>query len=313
MSRPEIRQPEVTIVVPVYNRSALIGRCLDSIKAQTHRPLRLIVVDNNSADNSLTVIQDWKERNREENLIVDILTETIPGASAARNRGLKEVKTAYTLFFDSDDEMHPRLVEQALRNIGDADLVYWRAEVIGLDGKSYEKPFHRGNLVKRHFYNAQLSTQQYMARTSLFQRLGGWNTEALVWNDWEIGIRITMMHPKAVAVREILVTIHSQPESITGRRFIDRKGDWEKTLQIVEKTIKENIKDPGEKKKWLRMHIYRQAILAAQYSREGDARAAKSLLTQVLLNPTLTPTDRIKLKFIYRYTAKGGRGAYYLW
>ncbi len=47
----------VSVVVPVYNREGLVGRCLDSIKAQTYRPVNLIVVDNNSSDRSAAVVK----------------------------------------------------------------------------------------------------------------------------------------------------------------------------------------------------------------------------------------------------------------
>lgn len=306
--------PQVTIVIPVFNRSVLLKRCLDSVKAQTLRPLRVIVVDNNSTDGSLEAANDWKKQNGAPDFIVNVLTETAPGASAARNRGLREVTTPYTLFFDSDDEMYPTLVEKALGNIGTADLIYWQAEVVAIGGKRYKKPFHSPeNLLKRHFYNSQLSTQQYMAKTELFRAVGGWNQEALVWNDWELGIRIVLNKPVAVALPEMLVTIHSQAESITGTKFAARKGEWEHTLGLAQKAIEEIASDGDDKKKLLRILAYRRANLAANYKKEGDHSSASLLLKKTLRESDLTPLDRLLLKLLYAYTAAGGRAAYYLW
>ena len=56
----------VTIVVPVFNRSNLVVETLDSIACQTALP-SLIIVDNNSTDNTMSVITEWAQENRKKN------------------------------------------------------------------------------------------------------------------------------------------------------------------------------------------------------------------------------------------------------
>ena len=51
-----------TIIIPVYNREALVQRTLDSVLAQTHRPLQLVLVDNCSTDGTLQVLQQFADR-----------------------------------------------------------------------------------------------------------------------------------------------------------------------------------------------------------------------------------------------------------
>lgn len=305
--------PTVSVVIPVRNRAGLVVRALDSVLAQSYRPLQLIVVDNGSTDDSLKTIEEWAARHHEPEFEIEILTEPEPGASAARNRGLAAVNGEFTLFFDSDDEMHPDLVESAVKAIKNADLVYWKAEVVGLDGKRYVKPFHTDNLLRRHFYNSILSTQTYMARTTLFREVGGWNQNAKVWNDWEIGIRIGMTDPKAIALPHVLASIHAQQESITGTAFSHRVGDWEQTLDIVENTIRNARIDLHTRKQMLLMTEYRRVILASLYAREGEVGAAKQLLGKALASPILSKARRRLLRLIYHYTRFGGRAAYYLW
>ena len=77
-----------SIVIPIYNRAGIVCQTLDSIKAQTYRPIHLILVDNNSSDNGLDVAQKWKNENESSDFKITIATQTIPGAAAARNKGV---------------------------------------------------------------------------------------------------------------------------------------------------------------------------------------------------------------------------------
>jgi len=327
----------VTVVVPVYNRRGLVGRCLDSIYAQTWRPLRVIVVDNNSTDGSADAVREWAANHDVATEDVDsnvgnhdfsilLLEEKKPGASAARNRGLTEVTSEHVIFFDSDDEMLPTLVEDAVKAIGDSDLVYWKGEMINLDGGRSLKPFHTGNLLRRQMYNSMLATQLYMVRTEFVKEIGGWEDRAAVWNDWELGIRIALHTDRVVALPKVLVRIYAQEGSITGRRFRDRVGDWENTLDIVEQKccdfLGRNGCDGMERKcsdsrelrsSCLDMVDYRRAILAAHYRREGERGAARALLVRALARSGRPAWRRWLLRLLYAYTAAGGRAAYYLW
>ena len=132
----------VTIIIPVRNRRELITRCLDSVLAQTWRSLRIIVVDNGSSDGTGDAVLRWVSENgvrlegdcsavggnsvTKPGRTLLLLKEDKPGASAARNRAVDEIVGEHVIFFDSDDEMMPTLVEEAMNAIGDADLVYWQ-------------------------------------------------------------------------------------------------------------------------------------------------------------------------------------------
>lgn len=302
---------DITVVIPVRDRAGLIVRCLDSVARQTLLPGRVIVVDNGSTDGTSETVEKWAETHPEVTL--DLLREPVAGAARARQKGLKEVMTEYVIFFDSDDEMLPNLIERAAGSIGDADLVYWKAEVLTLSGRRIVKPFHRHSLLKRHFYNSVLSTQVYMTRVSFMQGVGGWNPDTFVWDDWELGIRIAMNSPKFIPLPEILTRIHSQADSITGTSFSHRKGEWEKILDIVEREVHLSNLEISDKRLLLDMTDYRRMILAADYSKEGNREASRALMTQIGQNKRLSHSKKLWLRVLYHYTRLGGRGAYYLW
>lgn len=99
--------PLLTVVIPVYNRANLVKDTLQSLADQTLQVFDVVLVDNNSTDNSLAVLQQWADEHSSHDRRITVLSEAKRGACAARNRGASEVKTPWVMFFDSDDLMDP--------------------------------------------------------------------------------------------------------------------------------------------------------------------------------------------------------------
>ena len=89
---------DITIIIPVYNRAGIVGPTLDAVAAQTWRPLNVILVDNASTDNTLQVLNQWKKSVERPDFKVEVIEERTPGASAARNAGLRRATTRWTMF-----------------------------------------------------------------------------------------------------------------------------------------------------------------------------------------------------------------------
>lgn len=306
---------DVTVVIPVYNRENLICRSLDSVYAQTRRPARIIVVDNASTDGTAAVVTRWKESHPDIRL--DLFTEPMRGAWAARNRGLANVETEWVSFFDSDDAMRPRLMESAAAVTDTVDIIYWKSMVH--DGnRGVVQRFSKRNAVRRHFFNSLLGTVRYMARTELVRRVGGWKN-LQVWDDWELGVRLLGANPKMKPIPEVFIDVYAQDLSITGRSFSAKQGCWEQAIDTADDGIdgRNGIADLHWKgfsaERLHGMTDYVRVILAAQYAREGNMTAAKQLLKDTLHRSRVTAWRKILLKLIYHYTRLGGRAAYYLW
>ena len=105
----------LTIVIPVHNRRNLVEHTLGSLRQQTAPRFATVLVDNASTDGSIEVLRKWQAENNSPERPVTVLSESTPGASAARNRGLDAVESPWVLFFDSDDLMHPGHIERVLR------------------------------------------------------------------------------------------------------------------------------------------------------------------------------------------------------
>jgi Glycosyltransferases involved in cell wall biogenesis len=97
--------------MPCFNASQFISFSIESVLAQTFKQWELIVVDDKSTDNSLSVIKDFEGR---DSRIHVITCETNGGSSVARNRGLGVAKGRYIAFLDSDDLWNEDFLEKQL-------------------------------------------------------------------------------------------------------------------------------------------------------------------------------------------------------
>lgn len=100
----------VTVVVPVYNVEEFLDECVQSVLAQTHMKLEVILVNDGSTDLSGEISDAWAARDTR----VRVIHQRNGGLSAARNSGLTESEGDYITFVDSDDMVAPNFVEHLL-------------------------------------------------------------------------------------------------------------------------------------------------------------------------------------------------------
>lgn len=110
----------ISIIVPIYNVEAYLAVCIDSILASTYRDFELIVVDDGSPDNCGKICDEYAAKDNR----IRVIHKQNGGISAARNAGLRIAKGEYIAFVDSDDVIHPRMLEVLYYAItrGDYDL-----------------------------------------------------------------------------------------------------------------------------------------------------------------------------------------------
>lgn len=113
---------KVSVIIPVYNAQPFIRQCVGSVLNQTWKDLEVIMIDDGSRDESLNLCRELCRADKR----VRILTQENNGVSSARNRGLEAAKGDYVFFLDSDDAIHPLLLEEMVRQAEahQAELVF---------------------------------------------------------------------------------------------------------------------------------------------------------------------------------------------
>ena len=119
--------PMISVIVPVYNVSKYLDRCMQSLVDQTYRNLEIILVDDGSTDNSGVLCDLWAEKDSR----IRVIHRKNNGLSQARNTGLDAATGEYITFVDSDDILSPHLCQVLYNSMGgSADISICDAEHI---------------------------------------------------------------------------------------------------------------------------------------------------------------------------------------
>lgn len=123
-----MKNPLITVIVPVYNVEKYLRRCLDSVISQTYQNLEIICVDDGSIDDSGKICDQYAVRDAR----IKVIHQENQGLSAARNRGLDAAEGEYIAFVDSDDyileDMYKKMLDKLLNYNVDLCVCQWQYE-----------------------------------------------------------------------------------------------------------------------------------------------------------------------------------------
>ena len=126
----------ISLIIPIYNGSKYIIRCLESIKNQTYQEFEIILINDGSTDNSLQLIQNYKEKYKEK-LDINIHNQKNSGIAISSNNGILYSKGNYIVFLDQDDYIDKDFLEILFEKIhrDNLDIVVTGYRRVTIDGK----------------------------------------------------------------------------------------------------------------------------------------------------------------------------------
>lgn len=109
----------ISVIIPVYNQADKLGDCLESLAFQTIKDFEIIVIDDGSTDNPVSVVNAVRVKYPESIALNGLIfkQQSNSGAPAARNNGFKEAQGEYILFCDSDLVLEPDCLETMLAEL----------------------------------------------------------------------------------------------------------------------------------------------------------------------------------------------------
>lgn len=118
---------KISVIIPVYNTKEYLEDCVNSVLEQTWTDFKMILVDDGSQDGSREICEELCRRDSR----IQIVFQEHKGVSAARNAGIETAEGKYLFFLDSDDRIHPQLLEALYKlqeenhgTIGTAGMYY---------------------------------------------------------------------------------------------------------------------------------------------------------------------------------------------
>lgn len=192
----------VSVVVPTYNRADMLVDAMDSVWAQTWRPIELIVVDDGSTDGTADSVARWSSEHTEDlGFNLRFFRQENKGAPTARNLGLIESTGEFIQFLDSDDLLHPdKLASQvgALKAKPELDFVWSPTAFFDKKPDYSAKPYcglPRDRLLEGRLNSPLWAVMSGLYRRSACKTLGPWDEDLLRYQDWVYSIRFCALNP----------------------------------------------------------------------------------------------------------------------
>lgn len=212
----------VSIIIPTHNRASMLSETILSIFAQTYNKIELLVIDDNSTDNTEHVV---KELISESNLYRFVyLKSTKKGGQCARNMGLLHSHGEYIQFFDDDDIMtvdHVECKVNALVKNPEAgfvtcNLMYFCDKISDIvSERCIDSISHN---VESHVLAYAFTTAHYCCRRSAVTKIGIWNENLLKLQDFGYFHRLFLNNVDGIYLHDKLVLMRQHQNNISSNR-----------------------------------------------------------------------------------------------
>jgi glycosyltransferase involved in cell wall biosynthesis len=188
----------VSVLIPAYNAGQWLGATIRSALAQTWQPLEVIVVDDGSSDDTLSVARAFEAQN------VKVVTQPNMGAPAARNRALSLAQGAYVQWLDADDLLDPGKISAQMKvalQLSDRRMLlscsfgtfYYRAEkAVFTPTRLWRDLTPVEYFLTRFEHNACFQTDAWLVSRELSEAAGPWTDLRSPDDDGEYFCRVAM-------------------------------------------------------------------------------------------------------------------------
>jgi len=241
----------VSIIMPVYNREAVVIEALESCVAQTYKNWELVICDDGSSDNSVAVIQSYINDRGLNNKIKILILSRNSGVSAARNFSLKQATGSIIAYLDSDNSWDPDyllIMVNALKGSSPFECVYCGDRIVQ-HYSSIESGTSRSEVISLRFgpYNKTLLANKnyidlniFVHRRHLYDEFGGFNEDMTRLVDWELILRYSQV-ASITFVPAILATYNHDLSSNQITRMHDYNQNAVKLKNSVNNLHRKNV------------------------------------------------------------------------
>ena len=263
------RPPQLSVVVPAYNRAWCLAEALDSVLAQDVAGVELIVVDDGSTDGTAQMLAGYGEAIR-------VLRQENRGVSAARNAGIAAAQAELLAFLDSDDVWLPGKLRAQV------DFFAARPEALICQTEElWVKNGRRVNPGRRHrkrggmIFEASLelclvSPSAVMIRRELFERVGRFDEGLPACEDYDLWLRVSRRFPVHLIEAALIVKRGGHPDQLSRGWGLDRYR-----IASILKLLEGGDLTDGQRRAAVHVLQRKCAVYAGGCRKRGRIRAAE--------------------------------------
>jgi glycosyltransferase involved in cell wall biosynthesis len=218
----------VSVVIPCHNCEAWVGRAIDSVLSQTYSVLEILLIENNSTDKTLLVLQEYEKAHTN---LIKVYSEPVKGACAARNFGLFRAKGEWIQFLDADDELLPKKIEEHVKlvKLQEPDVIVSDyTKIFQHPDRVYEISIITSDDPWVGLINSTLGiTSANLWRRESLLKVNGLDESLTSSQEYDLMFRLLQASNKFIIDHHIQTYVHKQAESIS------RTEDPVKKTQIL--------------------------------------------------------------------------------
>ena len=234
MNKIDIK-PQVSVIIPTYNRGWIIKEAIDSVLAQDYTEFELIVVDDGSTDHTSDVLDSYGD-------VIKVFSQKNKGVSAARNRGIEEASGTFIAFLDSDDLWLSQKLSVQIEFFNQTpDALICQTEEVWIRNglrvnpkKRHQKP--SGMIFKPSLELCLVSPSAVMIRRSLFDWVGEFDETLPACEDYDLWLRISCRFPVHLIDTPLIVKRGGHDDQLSKGAGLDKFR-----IKAIEKIIKSGL------------------------------------------------------------------------
>jgi glycosyltransferase involved in cell wall biosynthesis len=272
---------KISIIIPIYNASVFLKRCIDSVLKQTYQNFELILVNDGSNDDSGEICQHYAEKNSN----IKYISKNNGGVSSARNIGFEHSCGDFICFIDADDWLEPNYIEKLAEKIGgnnnidmvECSLIEEGAEIIKnkIWGRNIDAQEYRNKVLfisDDGAYHGYIHTKMFKSAIIKKNRLTF--REDLHYNEDRVFIAQYTLYAKSIAcIDDSLYHYYINPDgamtNIKTSKFNPRQLSELKSYEIL---IADNLIPQEEKKKYARIGNIKAIELYCKAKNENEIK-----------------------------------------
>ena len=184
----------ISVIIPTYNRAYCLSRAIDSVLAQSHPVEKICVIDDGSTDDTQQLLQSNYPQ-------IHYIRQENKGVSAARNKGIRKIKSQWIAFLDSDDEWLPQKIEKQLFELTRQPMYklihcdeVWIRNGVRVNAMNKHKK-SGGDIFESCLPLCVISPSASIIQRELLLEVGLFNESLPACEDYDLWLRICSSHP----------------------------------------------------------------------------------------------------------------------
>ncbi|HEX9970582.1 MAG TPA: glycosyltransferase family A protein [bacterium] len=263
---PKIKNPScvVSVIIPTYNRAAVLEDAIESVLNQTFKNFELLIIDDGSSDHTPQLVEKYHDK-------IKYFFQINKGPAAARNFGIQNSQGDLICFLDSDDRWIQNKLEiqvELMESDPDIKICYTDEIWVRHGVRINQKNVHRkssGWIYQKCLPLCIISPSSVMMRREVFDQVGLFDESMIVCEDYDLWLRISRFYPITFIPKPLIIKYGGHRDQLS-QQFL---GMDVFRIRALEKILAANGLAIGDRNATVIMLQKKCTILANGYFKHG--------------------------------------------